>query len=105
MVICNVRQGVGQPRVIGYVLGRLEDKDTFPPTVYRDPRSRSPPSPPSTPTGHVTSLAVLPGYRRCGVAGQLMSTLHEQASSIPGMLVLIIYKKSCMRGLLYSINE
>ncbi|CAM9592502.1 unnamed protein product [Ectocarpus sp. 12 AP-2014] len=30
------------------------------------------------PTGHVTSLAVLPGYRRCGAASQLMEMLHER---------------------------
>lgn len=83
-ISCHVLQGAEQPRVIGYVLGRMEDKGTsaVTPPIYRDPRSRPPPSPPSTPTGHVTSLAVLPGYRRCGVAGQLMSTLHDQASYI-----------------------
>ncbi|CAN0288707.1 unnamed protein product [Ectocarpus sp. 6 AP-2014] len=30
------------------------------------------------PTGHVTSLAVLPGFRRCGAASQLMDMLHER---------------------------
>ncbi|CAN0376786.1 unnamed protein product [Ascophyllum nodosum] len=97
--------GVGQPRVIGYVLGRLEDKDTFPPTVYRDPRSRSPPSPPSTPTGHVTSLAVLPGYRRCGVAGQLMSTLHEQMLSRYRATRVSLHVRKSNRGAIRLYEE
>lgn len=60
-----------ESEVVGYVLGRMEDK-TFP--SFRDPRN------PAPPTGHVTSLAVLPAFRRCGVAHQLMVNLHEQVS-------------------------
>lgn len=58
-----------ESEVVGYVLGRMEDK-TFP--GFRDSIS------PGPATGHVTSLAVLPGYRRCGVAHQLMINLHQQ---------------------------
>lgn len=65
-------QGGDQAEVVGYVLGRMEDKQLFP--GIRDPRINN------TPTGHVTSLAVLPGYRRCGVAHQLMTRLHEQVT-------------------------
>lgn len=47
----------------------------------RGPRDRIVSSGPSSPrTGHVTSLAVLPGFRRCGAAKQLMDMLHDRVS-------------------------
>lgn len=81
---CWHSQDDEQPKVVGYVLGRMEDsKETSSiPPVFRDPTSRVPPTPPSS-TGHVTSLAVLPGFRRHGVASRLMSSLHAQVSA-PG---------------------
>lgn len=74
--------------MIGYVLGRMEAQvgGGVAPTVYRDPRPPPPPASSIAPlsTGHVTSLAVLPAYRRCGVARQLMSTLHDQVRFLEG---------------------
>lgn len=63
-------QGGQQAEVVGYVLGRMEDKAFL---GIRDPAMNNPPE-----TGHVTSLAVLPAYRRCGVAQRLMTNLHQQ---------------------------
>ncbi|CAM9322353.1 unnamed protein product [Pylaiella littoralis] len=69
-----------QPQVVGYVLGRMEgSRDDLSTAVpgwsCRDSGTRVPLSPP---TGHVTSLAVMPGFRRCGAARHLMDMLHDQ---------------------------
>eukprot|EP00903_Cladosiphon_okamuranus_P018364 g16893.t1 len=84
------------PKVVGYVLGKMEgSKDdvaenqnqlntAIPGWSTRSPRNRvfstssSGGGLATSQTGHVTSLAVLPGYRRCGAAKQLMDMLHER---------------------------
>lgn len=88
------------PKVVGYVLGKMEgSKDdvvesqsqlstAIPGWSTRTPRDRVVSTFGSggglaTPrTGHVTSLAVLPGYRRCGAAKQLMDMLHDRVSAL-----------------------
>eukprot|EP00752_Nemacystus_decipiens_P011613 g10311.t1 len=92
------RHNEGQPpKVVGYVLGKMEGSKedlvethnqlntAIPGWSTRPPRDRLVSSPDggggglSGPrTGHVTSLAVLPGYRRCGAAKQLMDMLHDR---------------------------
>lgn len=83
---------VGRSEVIGYVLGKVEETSvtvltpgTAPsqsePTYYNNPNSFPPSSITTTERrtellGHVTSLAVLPHYRRRGLAAKLMEHLH-----------------------------
>ncbi|CAM9659464.1 unnamed protein product, partial [Hapterophycus canaliculatus] len=78
-----------KPQVVGYVLGRMEGSKenagvggsasastAIPGWSCRGTSRSKAVLPP--PTGHVTSLAVLPGFRRCGTARQLMVMLHER---------------------------
>jgi ribosomal protein S18 acetylase RimI-like enzyme len=55
----------GKKRVVGYVLGRMETQ----------PGSSRP-----TRAGHITSLAVLPTFRRMGIAQDLMKMVHDEVS-------------------------
>ncbi|CAM9698520.1 unnamed protein product [Choristocarpus tenellus] len=66
----------GESKVVGYVLGSMEKTA---------PSSRSSIAGGSaggggtiTSMGHVTSLAVLPEWRRGGIARELMANLHDQ---------------------------
>jgi len=72
-----------EPNIVGYVLGKIEDK-------YVPVRSLQFPPPPGAreyedqkgerhvmePTGHVTSIAVLPTFRNRGLATSLLAQLH-----------------------------
>lgn len=49
---------IGQ--VVGYVLAKMDEEDTL------------------VPHGHITSLAVLRTYRKCGIATQLMRQAHAR---------------------------
>ena len=94
-------QDAEEPQVVGYVLGRMDDQvGGTAPTVYRDPRPPPPAASSVGPlaTGHVTSLAVLPAYRRCGVARELMSTLHDQASYCGVLQAFLAFDGSCLAG-------
>jgi ribosomal protein S18 acetylase RimI-like enzyme len=80
-----------EPNIVGYVLGKVEDR-----YIPYDPRTE-PPLDGSVktfkdlagntlklePTGHVTSLAVLHDYRRRGLAAALMNQLHVHLREIP----------------------
>lgn len=72
-----------EPRIVGYVLGKVEEQVKQPP--FSLPRSLSPQDrddfyeslcPETELLGHVTSLAVLQDHRRCGLACALMKQLH-----------------------------
>eukprot|EP00547_Thalassionema_nitzschioides_P002818 CAMPEP_0194223804 /NCGR_PEP_ID=MMETSP0156-20130528/35990_1 /TAXON_ID=33649 /ORGANISM="Thalassionema nitzschioides, Strain L26-B" /LENGTH=304 /DNA_ID=CAMNT_0038955083 /DNA_START=133 /DNA_END=1047 /DNA_ORIENTATION=- len=72
-----------EPNIVGYVLGKIEDRYipcrslSFPPSPgareYLDDRGERHVL---SPTGHVTSIAVLPDYRKRGLATSLLSQLH-----------------------------
>jgi len=56
--------------VVGYVLGRMERHPPRYPSDVRNTRS-----------GHITSLAVLPSWRRNGLALDLMHKVHKQVKT------------------------
>lgn len=82
-----------EPNIVGYVLGKVEDR-----YIPYDPRTE-PPLDGSVktfkdlagntlklePTGHVTSLAVLHDYRRRGLAAALMNQLHVHLEKSHGV--------------------
>ena len=55
--------GFPQKKVVGYVLGRMDTT----PGATRPTRA-----------GHITSLAVLPSFRRRGIAQDLMKMVHDE---------------------------
>mmetsp|Transcript_54809 Transcript_54809/g.102702 ORF Transcript_54809/g.102702 Transcript_54809/m.102702 type:complete len:298 (+) Transcript_54809:72-965(+) len=57
--------------VVGYVLGRMERHPPRYPSDVRNTRS-----------GHITSLAVLPSWRRNGLALDLMHKVHKQMATM-----------------------
>ncbi|CAM9729742.1 unnamed protein product [Chrysoparadoxa australica] len=59
----------GDPKVVGYVLGRVDSPQPASWSMSGMPRESS---------GHVTSLAVSDEFRRRGIADALMLTLHEK---------------------------
>jgi len=75
-----------EPNIVGYVLGKAEERVIPPPFAVPHQNSMHPAArddfyesyyPQETELlGHVTSLAVLHEHRRCGVAGALMKQLH-----------------------------
>jgi ribosomal protein S18 acetylase RimI-like enzyme len=85
--------GQPEPNIVGYVLGKVEDR-----YVPHDPKN-DPPLNANVKTfqdlsgntvaleatGHVTSLAVLPDYRRRGLAAALMDQLHAHLEQEHGV--------------------
>lgn len=81
-----------EPNIVGYVLGKIEDR-------YLPVHSLSAPPAPGAreyvdmegqrhvmePTGHVTSIAVLPDYRKRGLATSLLSQLHTHLEQSRGV--------------------
>jgi ribosomal protein S18 acetylase RimI-like enzyme len=67
--------------VVGYVLGRVDEEYQH---EYISSSSSARPgrisSRRSLTVGHVTSLAVLPAFRKCGVGQSLMLSLQQQMS-------------------------
>ena len=113
-VSLSVSQEDQPPKVVGYVLGKMEGSKediletqnqlntAIPGWSTRGPRDRVISSSsgggslPAPRTGHVTSLAVLHGYRRCGAAKQLMDMLHDRVSCLLGVVVLQLPMDVCM---------
>ncbi|CAN0103291.1 unnamed protein product, partial [Phaeothamnion confervicola] len=75
-----------ESEVVGYVLGRIEEGSAPPPPLpqHRAGGAGRAAQLPPPPLGHVTSLAVLPPYRRLGVGRKLMEGLHEQMRTSHG---------------------
>lgn len=72
-----------EPKIVGYVLGKVEERPVEPPFAVPDQQRRFHHHFHSRHTetelvGHVTSLAVLQTHRRCGLARALMQQLHYQ---------------------------
>lgn len=78
------------PIVVGYLLGKTLER---PQTNSRSGRQ---PGAPTTTTGHVSSLAVLPNYRRLGLARQLLDQFHAHLEN---------NSKSCAVGLHVRVSN
>lgn len=53
-------------KIVGYVLGKMEDEDDKNPIIH----------------GHITSISVLRDYRKLGVATKLMRSCHNAMKTI-----------------------
>ena len=87
-------RAASQPRVVGYVLGRMSNPPPAPGSVMAASDvhlSRQ---------GHITSLAVLPGWRRQGVAVELMAQVHEQMVAAHDAERVSLHVRASNRGAL-----
>ena len=60
-------------KVVGYVLGKMEDEDASPVEVLKGMKLAH---------GHITSISVLRDYRKLGIATKLMRACHHAMETI-----------------------
>ena len=60
-------------KVVGYVLGKMEDEDSNPAELLKGTKLCH---------GHITSISVLRDYRKLGIATKLMRACHHAMKTI-----------------------